>query len=87
MAPVSGSSGIEQIETESFKLYCFHTLTGLKFISVCDVKQPNVEIFLRKAFEFYSDYALKNPFYLIDQPLRSDLFDTSLQSFVDTIDR
>ena len=87
LAPVNNSSGIELIETDSFKLYCFHTLTGLKFIAVADTKQTNVDSFLRKAFELYSDYALKNPFYLLDQPFRSDIFDANLQIYVDSIDK
>ena len=83
MAPIQ-SSGIELIETDMFKLYCFHTMTGIKFIAIADTKQQNVEQFLRKTYEIYSDYALKNPFYLMDQPIRSDLFDLNLQTTVDT---
>jgi trafficking protein particle complex subunit 4 len=87
LSPVAHSSGIELIETDMFKLYCFHTITGLKFIAIADSKQPNVETFLRKAYEIYADYALKNPFYLMDQPIRSDLFDFNLQMAADSIDK
>jgi hypothetical protein len=87
LSPVAHSSGIEQIETDLFKLHCFHTLTGIKFICVADSKQQNVDAFLRKCYELYADYALKNPFYLIDQPIRSDLFDSNIQLAVDYIDR
>ena len=87
LAPVAHSSGIELIETESFKLYCFHTITGMKFIAIADARQPNVEPFLRKTYEIYADYALKNPFYLMDQPIRSDLFDANLQQLVDSLDK
>jgi hypothetical protein len=87
LSPVNSSSGIEQIETDNFKLYCFHTITGIKFIAIVDNKQTNVESFLRKAYELYADYALKNPFYLIDQPIKSDLFDTNLQLIAETIDK
>ncbi len=83
MAPIQ-SSGIELIETDMFRLYCFHTMTGIKFIAIADTRQQNVEQFLRKTYEIYSDYALKNPFYLMDQPIRSDLFDSNLQATVDT---
>lgn len=84
MAPIP-SSGIELIETDLFKLSCFHTMTGLKFIAITDIKQQNVEQFLRKTYEVYTDYALKNPFYLIDQPIRSDLFDANLQGLVEAV--
>ena len=84
LAPVP-SSGIEVIETAEFRLNCLHTITGIKFIAISDMKQQNVEQFLRKTYEIYSDYALKNPFYLMDQPIRSDLFDNNLQAAVDAL--
>ena len=87
LSPVAHSSGIEQIETDQYKLYCFHTITGIKFIAIADSRQANVDTFLRKTYEIYSDYALKNPFYLMDQPIRSDLFDTNIQNYIDNIDR
>ncbi len=87
LAPVESSSGIEVIETDLFKLYCFHTITGMKFIAIADSRQQNVETFLRKTYEIYSDYALKNPFYLMDQPIRSDLFDTQLQMAIDSYEK
>ena len=80
---MESSSGIEVIETDFFKLHCFHTITGMKFIAIADSKQQNVESFLRKTYEIYADYALKNPFYLMDQPIRSDLFDAQLQMTID----
>ena len=70
-----------------YRLYCYHTITGLKFIAIADSKQMNVEQFLRKTYEIYSDYALKNPWYLMDQPIRSDLFDVNIQAAIDTIEK
>lgn len=67
-----------------FRLYCFHTMTGIKFIAIADNKHQNVEQFLRKSYEIYADYGLKNPFYLTDQPIKSDLFDLNLQAAVDS---
>ena len=59
----------------------------MKFIAIADSKQQNVEMFLRKSYEIYADYALKNPFYLMDQPIRSDLFDSNIQMAVELIER
>ncbi|RNA44481.1 trafficking particle complex subunit 4 [Brachionus plicatilis] len=87
LSPVAHSSGIEQIETDQNRLYCFHTITGFKFIAITDSRQQNVENFLRKSYEIFSDYGLKNPFYLNDQPIKSDLFDFHIQLSVDNIDR
>ena len=66
------SSGIEVLETENFKLNCFQTLTGVKFILISDLA-PSIttkEALLRKIYEVYADYALKNPFYSLDMPIR-----------------
>lgn len=31
LSPEQGSSGIEMLETDTFKLHCFQTLTGMRF--------------------------------------------------------
>jgi hypothetical protein len=36
---LQGSSGILELESDSFKLNCSQTLTGIKFIIVSDLKQ------------------------------------------------
>lgn len=75
------STGIELLETENFKLNCFQTLTGVKFVVISDLSQCPTgckEAFLRKVYEIYADYALKNPFYSLDMPIRCELFDTHL---------
>ena len=46
---------------------CF---SGIKFIIISDTKQQKVEELLRKIYELYSDYVLKNPFYSLDMPIR-----------------
>lgn len=75
------SSGIELLETENFKLNCFQTLTGVKFVVISDLSHCPIgskEAFLKKIYEIYADYALKNPFYSLDMPIRCELFDTHL---------
>lgn len=44
--------------------------TGLKFIVLTDPKQLGMDILLKKIYELYSDFALKNPFYSLDMPIR-----------------
>lgn len=58
-------------------------MTGVKFIVVASplVTQP-LDVLLRKIYELYSDFALKNPFYSIDMPIRADKFDESLKTSV-----
>ena len=43
---------------------------GVKFIVIADNKQQKVEELLRKIYELYADYVLKNPFYSLDMPIR-----------------
>lgn len=45
-------------------------LTGVKFIVVVDKQQQKVSELLKKIYELYSDYVLKNPFYSLDMPIK-----------------
>ncbi|XP_031566523.1 trafficking protein particle complex subunit 4-like [Actinia tenebrosa] len=83
LSPEHRSSGIEILEADSFKLHCFQSQTGLKFILLTDPKQLGTEGLLRKIYELYGDFALKNPFYSLDMPIRCELFDTNLQRALD----
>lgn len=49
--------------------------------------QTGVEVLLKKIYELYSDYALKNPFYSLEQPLRCELFDQNLQLLLDNFEK
>ena len=40
------------------------------FIAVGSPGQSNMDLFLRKVYELYTDYVLKNPFYSLDMPIR-----------------
>ncbi|XP_039577684.1 trafficking protein particle complex subunit 4 [Passer montanus] len=79
LSPEVGSSGIEMLETDTFKLHCFQTLTGIKFIVLADPRQTGIDALLRKIYEIYSDFALKNPFYSLEMPIRCELFDQNLK--------
>ena len=74
------STGIELLETENFRLNCFQTLTGVKFIVISDFTHPSSTkvAFLKQLYEVYADYALKNPFYSLDMPIRSVACDHSI---------
>lgn len=87
LSPEQGSSGIQELESDTFKLYCSQTVTGVKFLVVCDPKQMGIDQLLDKIYELYADYALKNPFYSLEMPIRADLFDQSLQVAIDQIER
>ncbi|KAJ8100416.1 Sybindin-like protein [Lipomyces tetrasporus] len=82
ISPVPSSSGIEVLETEKFRLQCFQTLTGTKFLLISEPRQQNTDAILRRIYELYSDYVIKNPFYQIEMPVRCELFDRHLATYI-----
>ncbi|XP_019720458.1 trafficking protein particle complex subunit 4-like [Hippocampus comes] len=87
LSPEPGSSGIEMLETDVFKLHCFQTLTGIKFIVLADPRQASIDALLRKIYEIYADFALKNPFYSLEMPIRCELFDQNLKSALEIAEK
>lgn len=58
VAPVP-SSGIEKLETDTFKLQSFQTLTGVKFVITAEAGTPDLGAVLHEIYELYTDYVLK----------------------------
>ncbi|XP_070548663.1 trafficking protein particle complex subunit 4-like [Ptychodera flava] len=87
LSPEPRSSGIEVLETDTFKLHCYQTLTGIKFIILTDPRQGGLDSLLKKIYEIYSDFALKNPFYSLDMPIRCELFDENLKLALEHAER
>lgn len=54
---------------------------------ISDPKQNGVETLLHRVYELYSDYALKNPFYSLEMPIRCELFDEHLKTALDQAER
>lgn len=81
ISPLPGASGIQSIEYQGaspFSLHCLQTLTGLKIIITTSPNHASSETLLRKIYELYADYALKNPYQMLEMPIRSELFDQHL---------
>ncbi|KAJ0396981.1 hypothetical protein ATCC90586_008998 [Pythium insidiosum] len=57
-APVA-SGGIESLETDTFRLQCFQTPTGIKFFITAALGTPDLDHALRTIYELYVDYVLK----------------------------
>ncbi|OXU29766.1 hypothetical protein TSAR_015303 [Trichomalopsis sarcophagae] len=87
LSPEPRCSGIEVLEADTFRLYCYQTLTGVKFMIVAEPSQPGMEILTKKVYELYADYALKNPFYSLEMPIRCELFETHLQSLLEAVEK
>ncbi|EPE09209.1 sybindin-like family protein [Ophiostoma piceae UAMH 11346] len=75
-------SGLEVLETENFRMQCFTTITGTKFLLFADTAQANVDATIRRIYDLYSDYVMKNPFYQLEMPIRCDMFDRKLYSYI-----
>lgn len=87
LSPEQRSSGIELLEADNFRMNCLQTLTGVKFMLISDHKQGSVDGVLHRVYEIYTDYALKNPFYSLEMPIRCELFDEHLKSTLEQAER
>lgn len=85
---VPRSLGIKTLEAENFRLDCFETLTKVKFVVISDLSlggpstTSNKQELLRRLYDIYADYVMKNPFYTLNMPINSDncsLFKTNLE--------
>jgi hypothetical protein len=70
------------LETDRFRLTCFQTLTGTKFLLFTDPLMPNVDNVMGKVYELYADYVMKNPFYQLEMPVRCEAFDRHLATWL-----
>eukprot|EP00002_Diphylleia_rotans_P015724 TRINITY_DN3048_c0_g3_i2.p1 TRINITY_DN3048_c0_g3~~TRINITY_DN3048_c0_g3_i2.p1 ORF type:complete len:136 (-),score=26.58 TRINITY_DN3048_c0_g3_i2:738-1145(-) len=82
ISPVGTSSGILSLETDAFKLQSFECPTGPKFFIIADPNHPNLDTVLHSIYEVFSDYVLKNPYYVLDMPCRCELFDINLDKLI-----
>lgn len=73
-----------------FKLKNFYFgnfTSGVKFMIVAEPTEMRLEILLRKIYELYADYVLKNPFYSLEMPIRCELFDQNLHALLEQIEK
>ena len=75
-------TGLEVLESALFRLTCFQTATGLKFLLFTEPQQPNVEAIMKRVYELYCDYVMKNPFYSLEMPVRCESFERHLMAYV-----
>ena len=81
IAPVE-SRGIERLETDTLRLQCFQTQTGMKFVLTASQGTADMDVLLQGVYDLYADYVLKNPFYEMEMPIRCDLFDRHLDKLI-----
>ncbi|KAJ5140980.1 Sybindin-like protein [Penicillium atrosanguineum] len=80
--PGASVSGLDYLESDKFRLTCFQTLTGTKFLLFTDPMTGNVETIINKIYDLYADYVMKNPFYQLEMPVRCEAFDRHLGAWL-----
>lgn len=76
--------GVETVEADTFKMTCFQTLTGTKFVLFTSPSHPSPPKLLSRIYEVYADL-LKDPFYTAENPIRNETFDKRCQTICTTI--
>eukprot|EP01100_Stratorugosa_tubuloviscum_P014626 TRINITY_DN7943_c0_g1_i2.p1 TRINITY_DN7943_c0_g1~~TRINITY_DN7943_c0_g1_i2.p1 ORF type:complete len:139 (+),score=42.01 TRINITY_DN7943_c0_g1_i2:55-471(+) len=84
IGPMGNSSGIQILESDSFRLQCLQVPTGTTFFIIASKNHNGLENLLRIIYELYVDYVLKNPFYELEQPIHCQLFDMNLEKLLRT---
>lgn len=87
MSSNTNRTGLKSVETDLFNLYIFQTVSGLKFVLITmpnldPIEVQRTEDLFRYLYVAYSDYAMKNPFYSMDMPIKSSLFDTKVKEIL-----
>ncbi|KAL4920767.1 hypothetical protein BDW62DRAFT_198652 [Aspergillus aurantiobrunneus] len=75
-------SGLETLETDKFRLTCFQTLTGTKFLLFTDPLMDDIDVVMKGIYELYADYVMKNPFYQIEMPVRCERFERGVGGYL-----
>ncbi|KAF9227763.1 TRAPP complex subunit Trs23 [Gyrodon lividus] len=84
LSPIGPSSGAQVIEGDSFKITILLTATGTKFVLLTSLVETTAESVLQKVYEAYADAVMKNPFHTLEMPIRSDGFDSRINTLIGT---
>ena len=49
---------------------------------MAEPNQTEIPKMIQKIYTLYNDYVLKNPFYELDQPIKSEKFDINLEKLL-----
>jgi hypothetical protein len=63
-------------------LNSFQTRTGIKFIITAEPGTPDLALVLKDIYILYTECVLKDPFYELEMPIRSDLFIQSVDALI-----
>jgi hypothetical protein len=76
------NNGIATIECVTYKLICFESYTGVKFLLTCDLSVENsrAEAKLKEIYKIYADFVCKNPFYDQNAQIGYALFENAINA-------
>ena len=79
----SANQGITHLLADTFQLLCHQSPTGVKFLLTASPQHPDARRLWAVVGErlpgLYADWAMKNPFYQPEMPVRCQLFDREVQ--------
>lgn len=85
LSPTDMKDGFLSYKTSKYRLNYYETPTGVKFVMNTDttVTHPIVRDLLKSIYgQIYVEYAVKNPMYILGQPIESELFGVKLDELV-----
>ncbi|KAA0188691.1 Trafficking protein particle complex subunit 4 [Fasciolopsis buskii] len=86
--PVVFNSGIQSLECASCRIHCLESRVGVKFLLITDAKLPSASReALKRIYEAYTDYVLKNPFYAPNQLFNYDFFTAQVRTICEQVER
>lgn len=75
--------GIEEIVGGAMVLRCLQTRTGIKFVVTAERGTADMDTVLKEIYILYADCVLKDPFYELEMPIRSELFVQAVDSLIE----
>nr|CAB3267217.1 trafficking protein particle complex subunit 1-like [Phallusia mammillata] len=83
MSPKDGKEGFISYTTSRYKIHFYESPTGLKFILLTDIFVGNIRETMKKLYSsVYVEFVVRNPLCPLNEPIRSSLFETKLETFM-----
>jgi hypothetical protein len=69
-------------------LRCFQTRTGIKFVITAEPgTTADMDLVLKDIYVLYTECVLKDPFYELEMPIRSDLFVQAVDALIERVEK
>jgi hypothetical protein len=69
-------------------LRCLQTRTGIKFVITAEpATNADLELVLKEIYILYTECVLKDPFYELEMPIRSELFVQAVDALLDRVSK